>query len=114
MEFDAGHPALPATGFTFADSWKPTVLRDADGGRALHWGKGPICGAPLYHSTMRGIAMLRRQCPEKIIVASGSVMTPDQAEECIKAGADAVQLRSAVYLHGYRRAKEMTEKVKTR
>ena len=63
-------------------------------------GRGGLSGLPLYGLTLKAIARARSSSERIPLIAVGGIMTGVQALEAIEAGADAVQVLSAIAFRG--------------
>jgi len=74
---------------------------NTDEGRIEKIGSGGLSGAPLRKRSTEIISLLRKNFPAPFpIIASGGIMSPEDAVEKIKAGADLVQLYTGFIYEG--------------
>ncbi len=106
--------SFPVQGFSYADSQKVGSYQWKDGWSYHNWGKGSYCGEILTENTKTNVVVLRRKLPNTYISASGGIMKLDDALECLDNGANSVQLCSSVYIHGFERAREIVEGIKSK
>ncbi len=64
-------------------------------------GNGGLSGAPLYHKTLETVRYIHTRTEGRLpIVASGGIMTPEQAQEVLDAGASLIELYSGMIYEG--------------
>lgn len=64
-------------------------------------GSGGLSGAPVYERTRNMVKYISEKTKNRFpIIASGGIMTPQQAAEMIEAGASLIQIHSALYYEG--------------
>lgn len=69
--------------------------------RIARIGSGGLSGAPVYERTLNMVKYISEQTNNRFpIIASGGIMTPEQASEMMDAGASLIQLHSALYYEG--------------
>lgn len=93
--------AFQADGFTFSDSQKVAITTTKNGVTGMYWGKGSQCGSPLYAMTKQMTKILRKQRPDTYLSASGGILTGEDAAAVMQAGADSIQLCTAIYQRGF-------------
>ena len=89
----AGIDGLILTNTTIA---RPATLRSRHAGEA-----GGLSGAPLFHRSTEVLRLARRAAgPDFVLIGVGGISGADDAYEKIRAGANAVQLYSALVYQG--------------
>ena len=64
-------------------------------------GNGGLSGAPLYQKTLETVKYISQKTEGRLpIVASGGIMTPEQAEEILDAGASLIEIYSGMIYEG--------------
>jgi dihydroorotate dehydrogenase len=67
----------------------------------LAMGRGGLSGRPLFESTLRLVAAVRKASPDHIaVIGCGGISSGDQAKTIMDAGANAVQLYTALVYEG--------------
>lgn len=74
--------------------------------------QGGLSGAPLSEMSTRNIKTLRKLLPHKTIIASGGIMSAEDAKEKITAGADLIQIYSGLVYHGTKLIDEIQQQIK--
>jgi len=78
---------------------------------ALGAGRGGMSGLPLYNRMLSALARIRAISDEMPVVAVGGIMTGTQVLEALEAGADAVEVLTAVAFRGPLAFREMSREL---
>ncbi len=82
-----------------------TLPVDDDG---LSVGRGGLSGRPLLPGTLRAVAAVRGELgPDPVVQACGGIGTPDDVRACLDAGADAIQIYTALIYAGPRIVRDL-------
>ena len=70
---------------------------------------GGLSGAPLFDQTLRLITQARAHAPHLTLIASGGIGSRTQVDELLSAGADLIQVWTALVYRGPRLVRELSE-----
>jgi hypothetical protein len=105
--------SLRVDGFTFSNSAKGFIYAlTTDKTLVTVFGNGSYTGSILTQDTIIRIPEIRQKTDGKYLSASGGIISGFDAAECLRRGADSVQVCSALYLKGYSALEEIIRHVK--